>query len=302
MMKISCCWLYAISKYGYPPSIDNTYKALNEMKNLGFRFVELEGVGFNNMEEVYKERVDLKKFCDDNGLKVINFCPILPELFSPDKSKRDEAMALFYKGLEIAGFFGTGTVQIDSFAPPVKFKGITPYSDSLQYGLTYQVEVDPLFDWEEHWKLIVDVYKRCSTAAKESNLRLTVEPRVGEIISNSDGFLRLYDHVADENLGIVLDTGHQHPQKEILPFSIEKLGKRIMYLHVSDNDCLTNEHKALGEGTIDWVGIFKALKKHNFDGYIAIDIGNVPDIDKRYTDSINYLRNLLQSLDIQYEI
>jgi glycerophosphoryl diester phosphodiesterase len=36
--------LYAISKYGYPPSIENTYRAVKEMKKLGFEYIELEGV------------------------------------------------------------------------------------------------------------------------------------------------------------------------------------------------------------------------------------------------------------------
>lgn len=40
-MKISCCWPYASSKYGYPPSLEDTKKALREMKDLGFTYVEL---------------------------------------------------------------------------------------------------------------------------------------------------------------------------------------------------------------------------------------------------------------------
>lgn len=40
-MKISCCWLYASSKCGYPPSLEDTKKALREMKDLGFTYVEL---------------------------------------------------------------------------------------------------------------------------------------------------------------------------------------------------------------------------------------------------------------------
>jgi hypothetical protein len=43
-MKISCCWLYAISKYGYPPSLEDTFKVLGEMRDMGFTSVELEGV------------------------------------------------------------------------------------------------------------------------------------------------------------------------------------------------------------------------------------------------------------------
>ena len=35
----------------------------------------------------------------------------------------------------------------------------------------------------------------------------------------------------------------------------------------------TNEHLALGRGTVDWEGVFLALKKHGFDGYVAVDVG-----------------------------
>src|SRR5207249_4222981 len=52
-MKINCCWLYAISKYGYPPSIADTQRALGEMAALGFNAVELEGVREENLRAVW---------------------------------------------------------------------------------------------------------------------------------------------------------------------------------------------------------------------------------------------------------
>jgi sugar phosphate isomerase/epimerase len=109
------------------------------------------------------------------------------------------------------------------------------------------------------------------------------------------------DAVGDENFGAVLDTGHQHAQKEILPLSVEKLGSRIFYLHVSDNDGLVNEHLALGEGTVDWTGVFIALKKHGFDGYVALDIGHVSDLDGAMLRSRRFLLDLLPRLGISVE-
>ena len=34
-MEISCCWIYAISKYGYPPRMADTYKVIKEMAGMG---------------------------------------------------------------------------------------------------------------------------------------------------------------------------------------------------------------------------------------------------------------------------
>jgi len=302
-MKISCCWLYAISKYGYPVRVSDIPAALREMADLGFHFVELEGASADdNILELWEARHDIKALCEDLGLKVINFCPVIPELVSLDADERARARELFQVAVDLAVYFGCSTIQIDSYTPPLEFLGDQPYKEMLDYGIQFRVAVDPVFDWNEQWQVLVDTFKYCARRAREASLPFCLEPRVGEIISNTDALLRLMDHVDEDNFGAVLDTAHQHAQKEILPLSVEKLGSRILYLHVADNDGLVNEHKALGEGTVDWRGIFKALDKHAFCGYVAIDIGRLPDMDDAMRRSLDYLINLFDELGIAYEL
>ncbi|MGQ9523309.1 MAG: sugar phosphate isomerase/epimerase family protein [Armatimonadota bacterium] len=297
-MKISCCWLYAISKYGYPPTMEDTFRVLSEMRQMGFEYVELEGVREDNLREVHRRREELKAHCDNLGLKVINFCPVLPDIVSIDEAKREHAKNLYLLGVEVANHFGCDTIQADSFTPPLQFVGDVPYKDAIKFGRQFKVKVDPAFRWEDLWLAMVDSFRFCAERAKDAGLKFCLEPRVGELISNTDAFLRLWEHVDNDNFGMVLDTGHQNAQKEILPLSVEKLGRRIFYLHVSDNDGRTNEHLSLGKGTIDWEGVFTALKKHGYDGYVAVDIGNVPDIEKAYTDSKAFLEELGKRLDM----
>jgi len=292
-VKISCCWLYAISKYGYPPSMADTYTALKEMRELGFEYVELEGVKEDNLRAVNREKKMLKEFCTDNGLTVINFCPILPGIVSLNDKEREHALELFDLALEIASFFHCPTIQLDSFVPPLEFIGEAPYKDMIHYGIKFQVKADPAFSWNKLWETVVDSFTRANDKAKQSGMKVCLEPRVGEIISNTDSLLRLMDAVGDDNFGAVLDTGHLNAQKEILPLSVEKLGKHIFYVHVSDNDGKTNEHLALGRGTIDWHGVFEALKKHGFNGYVAVDVGRVEDLDAQYRESLEFLKNML---------
>ena len=297
-MKISCCWLYAISKYGYPPGIENVFKALKEMADMGFEYVELEGVREENLKEVYSNREKIKDHCENLGVEIINFCPIIPDIVSLDDDKRGKARDLFMLAIDIAKYFDCETIQTDSYTPPLEFIGEAPYKESISYGKQYKVKIDPDFSWERLWDVLVDSFRFASETAKEAGLKFCLEPRVGEIISNTDAILRLMDHVKSDNFGSVLDTGHQNAQKEILPLSVEKLGNRIFYLHVSDNDGKINEHLPLGKGNIDWEGIFLALKKHNYQGYVAIDIGNVPDIEKAYMDSKRFLEDLGKRIDI----
>jgi sugar phosphate isomerase/epimerase len=289
-MKISCCWLYAISKYGYPPSMPDTFKALGDMKALGFEYVELEGVRRDNLMAVYENRHELKKFCDGEGLKVINFCPVLPTSVSLNRKERKAAWDLFKRGIEIATLFKCYTIQGDSFTPPLKFRGDAPYKESISYGKHFTVEIDPKFKWQRQWDAMVETFSFFSREAKKAGLKFCFEPRVGEMVSNTDAILRMMDHVGNENFGAVFDTAHLNAQKEILALSVEKLGKRIFFVHAADNDGRVNEHVAAGRGTVDWDGIFQGLKKYKFSGYLAIDVGMVPDIDVQYRESIEFLK------------
>lgn len=289
-MKISCCWLYAITKYGYPPSTEDTFRVLKEMKALGFTSVELEGVRRENLMAVYGLRHELKKFCDGEGLRVVNFCPVLPGSASMNKKERRESWDLFQRGIEIANLFQCVTIQGASYAPPLKFRGDSPYKENVSFGKHFTVEVDPKFKWERQWEAMVESHRFFTKEAKKAKLKFCVEPRVGELLSNTDAILRMMDAVHDDNFGAVLDTAHLNAQKEILALSVEKLGKRIFYVHASDNDGKVNDHWAAGRGTVDWDGVFQGLKKHKFSGYCAIDVGMVPDIDAQYRESFQFLQ------------
>ncbi|MCS7253412.1 MAG: sugar phosphate isomerase/epimerase family protein [Armatimonadota bacterium] len=301
MFKVGCCWLYAISKYGYPPSFDDTVQALRDMKALGFKYVELEGVGEDNLREIYNRKRELKALCDDLELSVENFCPVLSDVVSLDEQKRKHAISLFEMACEFANYFGCSTIQTDSFTPPIEFEGPAPYKQMVDFGIQFKVKVHPEFSWERQWDVLVDTFRRLAQMAQDANLKFCLEPRVGEMISNTDAAMRLFDHVGHDNLGFVLDTGHLHAQKEILPLSVEKLGKRIFYVHLSDNDGRTNEHLGLGKGTIDFEGVFVALKKHGFEGMVALDIGRIPNLDEEVRASKEKLISLLESLTIPYD-
>lgn len=293
-MKFLCCWLYAIDKYGFPPSLSDTFKALNEMKELGFKYGELEGVSGNNLNLIYNNRNNIKKHINEIGIEITNFVPVIPELREFDKSKRKYGRDMFEKGLEVAITLVTEFIQLDSFPPLMScLEGIQYDSNNVtNYGAQWRYRLTPEFDWNQQWEVLVENIKWAAQKAKKAGLKLIIEPRVGEIISNTDSMLRLIDAVDEPNLGAILDTGHQYAQKEILPLSILKLNDRLMYLHLSDNDGTKNDHFVPGQGTIDWIGVFEALKKINFKGYAGLDIAKVNgDLGKAYLRARDIFNN-----------
>jgi sugar phosphate isomerase/epimerase len=284
--------MYAITKYGYPPSIENTFRALREMKGMGFENVELEGVRKDNLLAVYEKRHELKSFCDSEALTVVNFCPVLPGCMSLDHRERGESWDLFKCATEIAQLLGCETIQGDSFTPPLQFDGASPYQGKIAYGEHYRVKVDPCFRWQEQWDVMVETFTFLTNEAKKAGLKFCVEPRVGELLSNTDAILRMIDAVRNDNFGAVFDTAHLNAQKEILALSVEKLDGRIFAVHAADNDGRDNCHLAAGRGTVDWDGIFQALRKHAFSGCVAVDVGMVGDVEVQYRESLRFLKDM----------
>jgi len=301
-MKISCCWLYAIEKYGYPPSIKDTYSALKDVAEMGFKYVEIEAFNIkeNNVIELFEERKKLKEVMENLGLIFINLPIMLPGLFSTVEKIREENLELFDIGIELAKYLGAEIMQLDSFAPSLKFIGENPYLDEITYGKSYKIDIDKNYSWEREWGILVKMFKICCQRLENTNIKLVIEPRVGERVSNSDSVLRLIDNVKHPNLFAIIETAHMHAQKEIIPLSIEKLGKKIGGIHVADNDSLTNAHNKIGNGTIGWEATLKALKKHNFTGFFAIDIKPViiENIKQEYIESRLFLKKLGEEIGL----
>jgi len=298
MVKVSCCWLYAISKYGYPPTLDNMFKALEEISNMGFEYSEIEALGYDNLREILENKRRLKEHMESLNIKIINVCPIFHDIISPDKAVRKRALKAFSETCELAVYLNSQMVQTDTFTPPLKFISEVPYKEAINFGKVFKVDVDPNFNWKLFWRLLVDTMRKCNWIAEEHGLKFCLEPRVGESISNTDAMLRLAEAIDSENFGVVLDTGHLHAQKEILPLSVEKLGNLIVYVHASDNDGRDNYHLGIGKGTIDWIGVLKALKKHGFKGFIGLDIGHVPNIEREYVESKAKLERLIEEVGL----
>ncbi|MCB0847957.1 MAG: sugar phosphate isomerase/epimerase, partial [Bacteroidetes bacterium] len=80
--NITCCYLYPITKYGYPPPAQDTLKHIEEMKNLGFQSIELEGIRETHLLQIYDQRFAIKEKLDQWQLQVPYFCAVLPGLGS----------------------------------------------------------------------------------------------------------------------------------------------------------------------------------------------------------------------------
>ena len=293
------CWLYAITKYGYIPSLEEILSAINDAERLNFQYMELEGVG-RQLYTVADNRSLIKKECQAKGIKLIDFVPVLPDLMSPEEGKKRKALKDFKLGCELASYFETSLVQVDTFHLPIHID--VPYDISEDFKFAYKapsLRVDREFGfWKYFDNVLVSSIGECNDIAKDYGLSLCIEPRTWENISNAWALELLMREVGNSNLGAVLDVAHLSAQKMNVIQCVEMLGKRIFYVHASDNDYLTEDHLEVGKGKVDWVNLLKALKKHGYTGYIGIDIGGKselkPRLDMMYRNSKICLEKMME--------
>ena len=133
--KIICCYLYPITKYGYPPPADNTILYLEEMNRLGFTSVELEGVREDHLLMVYKNRFKIRKKLDELNLKLPFFCAVLPGLSSLDEEIRNKNIVLFEIGCKIAVEFNSEGILDNAPIPPYIFPDDIPIVRHYERGI-----------------------------------------------------------------------------------------------------------------------------------------------------------------------
>jgi sugar phosphate isomerase/epimerase len=97
-------------------------------------------------------------------------------------------------------------------------------------------------------------------------------PKCRAFVEPAD-FVEILERFPD--LMLTLDTGHANignsSGRRILEF-IEKFGRRIGHLHVSDNFGERDDHIPLGAGKIDFLKIVSALKQCEYDDTATFEI------------------------------
>jgi len=157
-MRVSITYLYTILKYGYPPKPSDEFKALADIERMGFHYLEMEGLGPQHTDEVWRRRHEFRKCLRDHDIQVHNFCGVDPDLVSLDPAARKAAYERFRRTAELGAFLGAETLHLASYAPPVEYVGSRPYQlgDDYTFGDTFRVRIPDGFSWQRLWGVLVE--------------------------------------------------------------------------------------------------------------------------------------------------
>lgn len=291
--RITACYLYPITKYGYPPKAENTLRYIEEFRELGFGSIELEGIREEHLMGVYQIKDEIAARVKEHDMEVPYFCVVLPGLSSPEADERFKNLELFRKGCEIASDLGSLGVLDNAPLPPYVFPEDIPVVRHYHEDVLLAAKFPEDLNWDFYWKDMTETYREACDIASEFGLSYQMHPALGVLSSTTDAFLHFHDAVGRDNLRFNFDTANQYFLKDNLQLSLRRLSDHIDYIHISDNGGKQVEHLAIGDGIIRWDDFFETIDKIGFKGHFGIDIGgsesSVSDLDTAYTNAAEFL-------------
>jgi sugar phosphate isomerase/epimerase len=290
---IVACYLYAITRHGYPPVAANSLAHVAEFKELGFTSIELEGIRNEHLEGVHSRRIQIREKADALGIKIPVFCVVLPGLCSPDQAERELNLELFEKGCEVAVSLGSKVVLDNAPIPPWKFPAGIPITRHYDEEVLATASIPVDLDWEVYWDALLDTFRHVCDIAADRGLTYQLHPCYGALVNSTDAYLLFAEALKRDNLRFNLDTANQFFMKDNLFLSLIRLKDHIDYIHLSDNRGSKVEHLSMGGGEIHWGRFFETLDRIDYKGMFGIDVGgaesDVPDLDSAYRSSAAWL-------------
>jgi fructoselysine 3-epimerase len=175
-------------------------------------------------------------------------------LCSPLKTIREDSVEYLKRSIDTSLALGCKKI---SLCP-----GRTLYGQGYEGGMTQLIRsLDELADYS----VPKDVLLLLEPAHMyESDLVLTV----------ADG-VRLISERGYSNMGIALDTGHCHVNRESLVDSLLLLIEKNIpiHIHLDDNNGQSDQHKIPGEGTINFIPFLQLLNETGYNGYLTVELG-----------------------------
>ncbi len=122
---------------------------------------------------------------------------------------------------------------------------------------------------ENEAEVIVEVWSNVADYAKEKGVNIAIEPinRYESYVCNTaQNVLDLISKTGKDNLFVHLDTFHMNIEENNFYDPIIAAGKKLKHIHI------TESHRGmLGEGTVNWNELFKALKEIDFEGNLVLE-------------------------------
>ena len=249
---------HAINTYLWTIHFDETnFDILDRVKEWGYDGIEIARFKLDNLP-TRKIRQELER----RNLECV-FCSSLTgelSIISEDKDTRRQALDFIKQTIFLAAEMGAKVLAGPMISP-------VGYISGHRYT-------------KEEWQRAVDGLQSLTETLQQHDVTFAVEMlnrfETYFMTTVAEG-VKLCEAVDSSRIGLLLDTFHSNIEEKDLGAAIRHGGKHIKHVQTSSNDRGTP-----GSGSIDWQGVFSALKEINYDGWVNIECFN-PSIEELAT-------------------
>ena len=167
----------------------------------------------------------------------------------------------------------------------------------LVHGSPHQRTVQEGWDFQESWNFAKETFKICLKTAQKRNVLYCIEPlahmNTNFINTVAEG-IRLVREIRHPHFKMVFDSRSASAQEKSVSEALLRALDSGYLRHIHVNDA---NGRGPGFGETGFIPILKSLVKHNYKGYISVEVFDFsPDPQTVASRSIGYLRGILETL------
>jgi sugar phosphate isomerase/epimerase len=222
---------------------------LKRLREVNVKHVELPDEGLHTLNN--RRAKKLNEIAETRNLDFVVHAPWAGiNIATPSPVLRRAVLKRLTKSIDIAGQLGC---RLWLFHPGSKT------------GLSH---IYPGKDWQQNLESVQALLNIARREGVQVAIENTPEP-FPSLMKSVDDFQRFYDEL-DDDIGIVLDVAHANLNNQIQDF-IKQFSKKLVHMHVSDNDGASDLHLGIGYGKIDWGNVAKAVKEADYGNLIMLE-------------------------------
>ncbi len=131
----------------------------------------------------------------------------------------------------------------------------------------------PDMDRELAWRHLVVGVRELHERITPLGVRIAFEPEPGMLVNSLADWERLRDATSLSDFGLTLDVGHVPCTESISAGdAIRRYGTAIRTVHLDDSRNGVHEHLQIGDGSLDWRDIMRALNEVGFHGIASVEL------------------------------
>lgn len=127
----------------------------------------------------------------------------------------------------------------------------------------------------EIWGYLVESMRSICAHAHGKNVQVVIEPLTpmeSPVVTTVDDCVELIEDVGDDCLYAMLDIVPPTIVKEPLSRYFDMLGERLTYIHICNNDGVTDAHLRLEGGVLPMADVLNVFAHHGWQGYVTSEL------------------------------